>query len=38
MAMAMMNVLIKKRLRAHSLEIRNLKIPATGNPCVFTVG
>ena len=35
--MAMMKVLINNGCVLF-IEMRNLKIPATGNPCVLTVG
>jgi hypothetical protein len=37
MAMAMMKVLINNGCVLF-IEMRNLKIPATGNPCVLTAG
>jgi hypothetical protein len=37
-AKAMMKVLIKKTVALFFIERRDLKIPATGNPCVLTAG
>jgi hypothetical protein len=37
MAKAMMNVLINNGCELF-IEMRNLKIPAAGNPCVLTAG